>query len=390
MKLRNKILPILIISLILLIAAFTIFSFETQENSHTNGTEKTHAQTASSQKTGLETNPLFNIAKNLAVPNQSRWISTADTDNTGLIIQIQQNALPLNTLAATCITSITANNTEELTLQAATLEKTAIAAWDKTDTLNVSPGTYTTLYNGYRNALMDYLITASVLKTGIPATVDQQKTAYTRLISASDRMITLYQNLNITIEDTGSTTAPLREIQITEPTPTPEIQKIEPLHIPDAYARGTSYTYKDSREQNRISVTIPIESGRLLRTFYYTDKTTQKNVNMAAKDDMMYYMVTVSYTHTGHLDGSTMTVTPPTAASHTLRYENITLKPLTLTNAIGNALNVGLAYNTNPINRLEKQDMLLFYEVPANFTKENSYITINLGTAWGTPSWKLW
>ncbi len=389
MKGSDRVVPVLIAAVVILVAVFCVFILELPQEEPAGTSGNTLVKGSGAGETNLTSTTLFQMMMMAAELNESRWVSTTDTDNARLVVLIKQNALPLNNLATICMVHLNNNNAAELVSQAEVLEKTAIAAWDKTDTLNVSPGEYTLMYNGYRSALTEYMIAASALKAGMPKTADEKKMAFGRLVSASNRMITAYNDIDFEVEYPDDVVSQVRGIEVVEPEPDP-VEVTEPLVISDALSRGTSHEYKDSRLNNLIRVTVPIDSGRFIRSFYYTDKTTQKGVTMTAPEDKMYYMVAVSYTHAGHLDGNTMTITPPTAASHTLQYEDVTLKPVSITNAIGNALNVGLAYNTNAIERLEKKDMLLFYEVPTNFTKENAYLTVNLGSTWGTPSWKLW
>lgn len=392
MKGSDRVVPILIAIVVILVAIFCIFILELPQENPTASGSGTLVKNSASPEENLSTTTIFGMVMEATAINESRWVSTSDADNAKLVVLIKQNALPLSNLALICMVNMNNDNAAELMNQATVLQKTAIDAWDKTDTLNVSPGEYTQMYNGYRNALTEYMIAASALKTGMPKTYDDKKLAFNRLISASNRMINVYNDIDFEVEYPDDITSQIRGIEVAElePEPTVVVEVIEPLVIADALSRGESYIYLDSRGYNRISAQVPLDSGRFIRSFYYTDKTTGKDITVTAPEDKMYYMVTVSYTHAGHLDGSTMTVTPPSASSHTLQYEDVTLRPLTITNAVGNALNIGLAYNTETIDRLEKKEMLLLYEVPMNFTKENAYLSVNLGSTWGTPSWKLW
>jgi hypothetical protein len=389
MKGRDNIVPVLIAVVVVLVAVFCVFFVELPAAPPADSGESGIVQSGTPSD-NLSSLTIFGLVMNATAPNETRWVSSAQSDNARLVSLIKKNALPLNNLATICMVHINNNNEAGLTDQAAVMEKTAIAAWDETDVLTVSPGEYTVLYDGYRSALTEYMMTASGLKMGMPQSADAKKTAYSRLVSASNRMIDAYNDIDFDVEYPDDVATLVRNIEVAVPLPEPEVV-IKPLVISDAKARGTPKVYMDARDQNRISVNVPLDSGRLLRSFYFTDAGTNQDMTMTAPDGKMYYMITIDYTHAGHLDGTTMTITPPAVNSHILRFADQELKPVTLSGTpIGNGLSVGMAYNTAPIDRLEKKSMLLFYEVPADFSKENAYLSVNLGNVWGTQIWKLW
>lgn len=388
MKNSDKIVPILIGIVMVLLVIFCVFFVELPEDINSEE-EGGLVRVSNTEKTNVSSTTIFGMLQNAVLPNETKWVNAAQEDNAKLVSLIKKNALPINNLATICMIHINNNNAAELKKQAQVLEKTVIAAWDETDPLKVSAGEYSLMYEGYRSALTEYMMAASVLKMGVPSTTDEKKTAYGRLTSASNRMIDAYNDIDFEVEYPDDISILVRGIEAAEPEPEPEIV-IEPLVIPGALSLGENYLYMDAKQNNRISVTIPDGSSRLLRSFYYTDKSTGNDVTLTAPDGKFYYMVTVSYTHAGHVSGTAQTVTPPAANAHILKYEDKALQPISITSAIGNGLNVGLAYNTAPINRLETQRMLLFYEVPTDFTREDAYMTINLGATWGTPAWKLW
>lgn len=309
-------------------------------------------------------------------------------DEKALVQIIRESVFPLNQRATLCLVHIINKNPDGLKTEAELLEQETVEVTGTIEPLNLTSSSYANLSKTYTSALTGYTDVAATLQRGLPATDTETSQIMESLIQVSNKLISVYNSIEF--DDT-----PLNNITAEAPAIVPANQTTdksvaeETITIEGAFERGTPFTYLDSKEYNRITATVPLESGKFTRSLIYMDEATKKEIMTTPKEGNIYYYVLVSYIHAGHLDGKTQTITPPKLNAHVLTHGKKTYKPLNI-NAVNDGLSIGKLYTNAKVDRLEKEDGLLIYEVPEDFTRENSYLTVNFGTIWGKQTWKLW
>ncbi len=310
-------------------------------------------------------------------------------DEKSLVRIIRESVFPLNQRATLCLIHIISKDSDALKAEAELLEQETTEVTNEIEPLTMTASSYRDLAGTYTTALKEYADTAAVLRQGLPATDEEIMQISASLIQTSNTLISVYNSIEFddTRLDNVTVEAPVIIPEDHQTTDTPVSEEI--ITIDGAFERGTPFTYLDTKEYNRITVSVPRESGKFTRSIIYMDEATKKEIMITPKEGNIYYYVLVSYIHAGHLDGKTQTITPPKLNAHILTHGKKTYKPLSI-NAVNDGLSIGKLYTNAKVDRLEKEDGLLIYEVPEDFTRENSYLTINLGTVWEKRTWKLW
>lgn len=322
-----------------------------------------------------------------------------EDDEKDLVRIIRESVFLVNSRATQCMASLAFGDETTLKSTAETFGDEINEILREIDNLNITSDSCLSLSIEYQKNLREYQDLSDLLESGIPKTGNETGDICIRLIAVSNRMITIYNSIefdadnlnNLTKEspliasiDTGEVDTGEND---TEENPEPAEEEV--FSIEGAFSRGENYVYMDSKEYNSISAMVPRDSGKFTHTFSYIDEDTKHKITMTAPEGKKYYYLVISYRHAGHLDGKTETVSPPKLKNHILVTSTETYKPLSIA-ALGDATSIGKSYTGDKIERLQTEGSTLIYEIPEEFTCEDSYLTVNLGTTWGKQTWKLW
>ncbi len=317
-----------------------------------------------------------------------------EDDEKDLVRIVRESVFLVNSRATQCMASLVLGNETTLKSTAEIFGDEIDEILSEIDDLNITSDSCLSLSTEYQKNLREYQDLSDLLESGIPKTGNETGDICIRLIAVSNQMITIYNSIEFDADTLNNLTkespliAPIDTGENdTEENPGPA--EAEGFSIEGAFSRGENYVYMDSKEYNRISVTVPEDTGKFTHTFSYIDEDTKHETTMTAPEGEKYYYLVISYRHAGHLDGKTETISPPKLKNHILVTSTKTYKPLSIA-ALGDSTSIGKSYTADKIERLQTDGSTLIYEVPEEFTPEGSYLTVNLGTTWGKQTWKLW
>lgn len=317
-----------------------------------------------------------------------------EDDEKTLVRIIRESVFLVNSRATQCMACLAFGDETTLKSTAGLLRGEIDGIIGEIENLNVTSESSLSLSIEYRKNLCEYREISNVFESGIPETGSENDEICTRFIAASNRMIAIYNSIEF---DAGALDNLTRESPLIPSIDAKEEDagdnrgpaEEEIFAIEGAFAMGDTFRYMDSKGYNKISITVPRDTGKFTRAFTYVDKSTKREVTMTAPEGKKYYCFVVICRHDGHLDGKTETITPPKPKSHTLVTSIKTYKPLSI-EVLGGSTSIGKFYTGDKIERLQAEGSTLIYEVPEEFTREGSHLTVDLGTRWGKQTWKLW
>ena len=258
------------------------------------------------------------------------------------------------------------NNAEKLKSQ-------AIEVCDEVEALSVHPSNLDRQQE-FIQSMQDFIAVSQSLQEGVPQTVPARREVIEQLSVATKRLhtVVLPDNAMSQMEDSDNQMDYLLYLaSISSPLQRPD----------DILACGRPYTYVDTKKSNEISI-VPRYS-RIASSFWYETVTGTKHQN--APPGRTYLLVFIQVVHMGNFDGKHYTIPTPALSAYTLHGPNGTYEPL-LTPTY---TSLGEMYSQRTLNRKENCQSFLVFEVMEPLSLSDFYLSVFLGSEYGTVSWNI-
>lgn len=284
---------------------------------------------------------------------------------------LRNESFSLNLLSLQCIIALDQGDQNSLRSNAARLHHLAVSLHEQVEPLAVEP------HHFGRKALFlesmeTFIEVTSTLKEGQPGFVSERRAAYVSLTSAIETLDNVIRNQNCQLPGTADTLASAAVIQ-------------EVVRPDDIRPVGMPAVYRDATNSNEVSI-YP-RYARIIQTLFYEEQLGLgfATRHMNAPEGTSYMMVHIIATHRGNLDGKQYLIQTPPASAFTLHGPEGSYRPLTTPGYTS----IGEMYTQKTLNRRESSESSLLFEVPADLTLSNAYLSVRLGSTHGTASWNL-
>ncbi|MBR1368035.1 hypothetical protein RJ53_00410 [Methanocalculus chunghsingensis] len=253
------------------------------------------------------------------------------------------------------------------------LESQAIEVCDEVETLSLQPSNLDRQQE-FVQCMQDFIAISQSLQEGVPQTVPARREIIEKLSETTKRLHTVGSPADdmVQMEDSDDQVYHLTSLA----------SVASPLRRPDDIIDcGSPYTYLDTKKSNEISL-VPRYS-RFASSLWYETVAGTKHQN--APPGKTYLFVFVHIVHMGNFDGKHYTIHTPAPSAYTLHGLHGTYKPL-LTPTY---TSLGEMYVQRTLNRKENYQSFLVFEVPDSLSLSDFYLSVFLGSEYGTVSWNI-
>lgn len=304
-------------------------------------------------------------------------VITPPTDDEIFLMVLGNTSFSLNLLSLQCIIALENNEQKNLRNAAERLYDLAVDLQEQVEPLDVEDQQL-----GRKEVFLESMETfvevTRTLKEGSPQFVSERRDAYSSLTNAIELLDNAVRNINCMRVTEIPDTITVDTVMTVDPEP-------EVTRPADILQVRMPLVYYDATRSNEISLSP--QYGRLLQTFYYEELNgrNKKTEHVTAPEGSSYMMVYLRIAHRGNLDGKTYTIKTPSISSFTLHGPDGSYKPITTPKYTS----LGEMYTQKTLDRRESSQSSLLFEVPDTLTTDNVYLSVNLGSTYGTISWNL-
>lgn len=286
-----------------------------------------------------------------------------------------RDAFSFNVLALQCMIALDQSDAGVLVRNADQLSTLSIELHDEVAGLMVEPSNLGRKQE-FLSSMSAFTDIASRLQKGVPSSAIDRRDSYNSLTQAIERLENAIRNVNCEYNPLREEDSPPLEIG------TVLIASTETVTKPDGILGCTMpFIYKDAKQSNEISI-YP-RYARIVRSLYYDSTSGTQYLNAPA--GRSYLLVFIQITHRGNLDGKTYTISTPAPSAFTLHGPDGTYKPVSTTKFTS----AGEMYTQTTLNRKENSQSFLLFEVPATLTPDAAYLSVSLGSEYGTVNWDI-
>ncbi|MCQ1539567.1 hypothetical protein FTO68_11335 [Methanocalculus taiwanensis] len=303
-------------------------------------------------------------------PEPEEIVPAIEYDDERFLDTIKREAIPLTIITMQMVIAIDQSNTNIFNTNNDALHALAQESFNEVEALYVSPNE-SERKRDYQHAMVQFMKAATYLRRGLPASENERREALNILASATEHLDSALKDIPIKPGEVDERS--LYTFQLS--------QLSQPSKPDDLLQKNTPFIYMDATRSNEISI-YP-QYGRLLSSFWY--ETDSGTVYVTAPSGRTYIAVFIKVTHRGNLDGRRYTIQTPSISAFTLHGGGDTFNPIQ-TSAY---TSLGQMYRQQTLNRKEMAQGTLIFEVPQTLQVKDTYLTINLGSVWGSPSWDL-
>lgn len=306
----------------------------------------------------------------LPEPEPEEIVPVIEYDDERFLDTIKKEAIPLTIITMQLVIAIDQSNTNIFKTNNDALHTLAQQSFTEVEAMYVSPDEVDRKRE-FQHAMVQFMKAATYLRRGLPASESERREALGILASATENLDSALKDIPIKPGEVDERS--LYTIQLS--------QLSQPAKPDDLLPKNTPFIYMDATRSNEISI-YP-EYGRLLSTFWY--ETDAGAVHVTAPSGRTYVAVNIQATHRGNFDGRRYTIQTPGLSAFTLHGGGDTFKPIqTETHT-----SLGQMYRQQRLNRKELAEGILIFEVPQTLQLKDTYLSINLGSVWGSPSWDM-
>lgn len=303
-------------------------------------------------------------------PEPEEIVPAIEYDDERFLDTIKREAIPLTIITMQMIIAIDQSNTNIFNTNIAALHTLAQQSFNEVEALYISPDE-SGRKRDYQHAMVQFMKAATYLQRGLPTSENERREALNILASATEYLDSALKDIPIKPGEVDERS--LYTFQLS--------QLSQPAKPDSLLQKNTPFIYMDATRSNEISI-YP-QYGRLLSSFWY--ETDGGTVYVTAPSGRTYMAVFIKVTHRGNMDGRRYTIQTPSLSSFTLHGGGDTFNPIQ-TSAY---TSLGQMYRQQTLNRKELAQGTLIFEVPQTLQLKDTYLTINLGSVWGSPSWDL-
>jgi hypothetical protein len=283
---------------------------------------------------------------------------------------IRTKGIPLTIITMQSIIAIDQSNPKILTQNIDSMQKIASESFHEIEGMYISPDQIERKRD-FQKSMMTFISAASYLRRGLPTSTNERRSALNILSTATELLDSALRDLGVDVNETGE--RDLYTIQLS--------LLSEPAKPENLLARGTPFIYMDATRSNEISI-YP-RSVKVQTSFWY--EATTGAVHVTAPAGKTYIIVLIQATHRGNLDGKRYTIQTPALSAFTLHGGGDTFTPL----QTPKQTSLGEMYTAATLSRKESAQSSIIFEVPYTLKPDDTHLTINLGSTWGTPAWDL-
>lgn len=303
-------------------------------------------------------------------PEEEEIVPVIEYDDERFLDTIKKEAIPLTIITMQMVIAIDQSNTNIFNTNNDALHALAQESFNEVEAMYVSPDEIERKRE-FQHAMVQFMKAATYLQRGLPVSETERREALGILASATDHLDSALKDIPIKpgeVDERGLYTFQLPQLA-------------QPAKPDDLLQKNTPFIYMDATRSNEISI-FP-QYGQLISTFWY--ETDGGTVHVTAPSGRNYIAVIIKITHRGNLDGRRYTIQTPAVSAFTLHSGEDTFNPIQ-TSAY---TSLGQMYRQQTLNRKELSEATIIFEVPQTLQLKDTYLSINLGSVWGTPSWDL-
>lgn len=303
-------------------------------------------------------------------PEDEEPLPAIQYDDERFLSTISTRGIPLTIITMQTIIAIDQSNTNLFFQNINALQRVAQESFAEVEGMYVSQDEIQRKRD-FQHSMVQFMSAAAFLQRGLPASESERRTALNTLATATE-------HLDAALRDIGIDTAEADELSLY----TIQLSLLSgPAKPDDLLPKNMPFIYMDATRSNEISI-YP-RYGRLISTFWYeTDKGT---IHVQPPAGKTYIVVFIQSTHRGNLDGRRYTIQTPALSAFTLHGGGDSFSPIQM--PVYTSL--GEMYRPKTLNRKESTNGFVVFEVPQTLHPKDTYITINLGSVWGSPGWDL-
>lgn len=315
--------------------------------------------------------PVVNTTPDLLPePEPEEIVPVIEYDDERFLDIIKRDAIPLTIITMQMVIAIDQSNTNVFNTNIDALHTLAQQSFNEVEAMYVSPEEIDRKRE-FQHAMVQFMKVATYLRRGLPASESERREALGILVSGTEHLDSALKDIPIKPGEVDERS--LYTFQLS--------QLAQPAKPDDLLPKNTPFIYMDATRSNEISI-YP-EYGRVLTTFWY--ETDAGAVHVSVPSGRTYVAVNIKATHRGNLDGRRYTIQTPGLSAFTLHGGGDTFKPI----QTSDYTSLGQMYRQQRLNRKELAEGILIFEVPQTLQLKDTYLSINLGSVWGSPSWDL-
>lgn len=321
-----------------------------------------------------------NTASSLNVPDENQsetntsegqtGMELPSTDDAELDTLIAESAIPCTLLALQMVLAIDQCDETRLVTHAEELLSLTIEKWEQADKLTISRDNLPRK-TAFLRSMEEFLVASHSLRLGLPLSIEQKNRDISNIIKGTEKLM----------EATKEGSAIVMTQDMIRHPSTLNHYKIQ-TQYPDARRVNERFIYFDSKKANQISA-MPRRVFQKSQFWYNTPTGT---VQYTAPIGYTYVFVNIQYTHLGNYIGSHYTTTTPNPSAHTISAHERDYRPL---EGLPEFFSEGEIYTRKTLNRGERTEGFLIFEVPSIMDINDMYLKVNFGGEYGVQVWNL-
>lgn len=321
-----------------------------------------------------------NTASSLNVPdkNQSETntsegqtgMELPSTDDAELDTLIAESAIPCTLLALQMVLAIDQCDEPRLVTHAEELFSLTIEKWEHADQLTISRENLSRK-TAFLRSMEEFLVASHSLRLGLPLSIEQKNRDISNIIKGTEKLMEATKEGSAIVMTQDMIRHPSTLSHYTIQT-----------QYPDARRLNERFTYFDSERANQISA-MP---QRVFQKSRFWHNTPTGTVWYTAPIGYTYVFVNIQYTHLGNSIGSHYTTITPNPSAHTISAYERDYQPL---EGLPEFFSEGEIYTRKNLNRGEKTEGFLVFEVPSIMNINEMHLKVNFGGEYGVQVWNL-